>query len=276
MKTFATILILSVSSLSYSQNPAIMELNSTDQGFLPPVMTKIQMTEINSPVEGLMVYCTDCKSKGPHSYNGSWWIGPDNLPHDLSPTDVYSPATGKVWMDRNLGASRVATSSTDTDSYGYLYQWGRSTDGHQIRTSGTTSTLSNTDTPGHGDFILAASSPYDWRNTQNNDLWQGTSGINNPCPTGYRLPTEAEWEAERLSWGSNNNAAGAFASPLKLPMAGSRADSNGSLGDVGTVGGYWSSTVSGMGARSLIFSSSFASLYTFNRANGFSVRCIKD
>jgi len=36
--------------------------------------------------------------------------------------------TGRVWMDRNLGASQVATSSTDPLSLGDLYQWGRGTD----------------------------------------------------------------------------------------------------------------------------------------------------
>ncbi len=41
---------------------------------------------------------------------------------------------------------------------------------------------------------------YDWRSPQNDNLWQGVNGINNPCPSGYRLPTEAELEAERLSW----------------------------------------------------------------------------
>jgi formylglycine-generating enzyme required for sulfatase activity len=68
-------------------------------------------------------------------------------------------------------------------------------------------------TPEHGDFIINGSSPYDWRNPQNDNLWQGVSGTNNPCPSGYRLPTEAEWEAERQNW-SSNNTAGAFASPL--------------------------------------------------------------
>ncbi|MGE4541908.1 MAG: hypothetical protein AB7D35_11660, partial [Bacteroidales bacterium] len=67
--------------------------------------------------------------------------------------DVYNPATGQTWMDRNLGASRAATSSTDDQAYGDLYQWGRDTDGHEKRNSGTTSTLSNSDTPGHGNFI---------------------------------------------------------------------------------------------------------------------------
>jgi hypothetical protein len=52
-------------------------------------------------------------------------------------------STGQVWMDRNLGASQVATSSTDPASYGDLYQWGRPADGHQIRTSAITATLAN-------------------------------------------------------------------------------------------------------------------------------------
>ncbi|MCP4596812.1 FISUMP domain-containing protein, partial [Neptuniibacter sp.] len=123
--------------------------------------------------------------------------------------------SGKTWMDRNLGASQVATSSTDVAAYGDLYQWGRVTDGHEKRTSSTTSTLSSSDTPGHGYFITSNSSPYDWRSPKNDMLWQGVNGINNPCPGGYRLPTKAEWEDEIGDWISPD-AAGAFASPLKL------------------------------------------------------------
>jgi len=189
--------------------------------------------------------------------------------------DVSNPTTGKIWSDRNLGATQVATSSTDANSYGHLYQWGRGTDGHQIRTSGTTTTLSSSDTPGHGNFILAPNSPYDWRSPQNTNLWQGVSGVNNPCPAGYRLPTEAEWNAELLSW-STNNAAGAFASPLKLPVAGSRYFSSGSLFDVGTYGYYWSSTVSSTFSRNLVFGSGNASMSSLYRAFGYSVRCLKD
>jgi uncharacterized protein (TIGR02145 family) len=193
----------------------------------------------------------------------------------VGPTDVYNPATGKIWMDRNLGASQVATNSTDADAYGDLYQWGRAADGHESRTSSTTSTLATSDTPGHSNFITIGSSPYDWRNPQNDNLWQGINGTNNPCPSGYRLPTEAEWEAERASW-SSNNAAGAFDSPLKLPVAGNRSISDGSLLYVGYDGLYWSCTVSITAARFLSFDSSNAYMNSHYRARGFSVRCLKD
>jgi len=192
----------------------------------------------------------------------------------VGPTDVYNPVTGEVWMDRNLGASQVATSSNDADAYGDLYQWGRAADGHESRTSGTTETLSSTDTPGHGDLIIASTTPFDWRNPQNINLWQGVSGTNNPCPGGYRLPTQAEWEAERESW-SSNNAEGAFTSPLKLPMAGLRLI-GGLLDGEGFNGRYWSSTTSSFFSQSLTFSISIANMQSAGRSLAASVRCIKD
>ena len=202
-------------------------------------------------------------------YNGApVWTGNANTVASVVST------TGKIWMDRNLGASQVATSSIDVASYGDLYQWGRGTDGHQIRTSAITATLSSSDQPGNGNFITSSG---DWRSSINDNLWQGVSGLNNPCPTGYRIPTEAEWDAERFSWGSSSqNAAGAFASPLKLPMAGARNNSPGSLDEVGIVGVYWSSTVSGSNARFFRFDPGNAGMITTDRAYGYSVRCLKD
>ena len=178
-------------------------------------------------------------------------------------------------MDRNLGASQVAISINDTSAFGDLYQWGRRSDGHQCRTSASTSTLSSTDQPSHGNFILAPNTPFDWRSPQNTNLWQGLNGINNPCPGGYRIPTEAELDAERLSW-SINNSSGAFSSPLKLPIAGFREITNGSLIYVGVNGYYQSSSVNGTGIHYLYFSSSNSVFPLSYRAYGFSVRCIKD
>lgn len=179
-------------------------------------------------------------------------------------------------MNKNLGATRVATSPTDALAIGDLYQWGRLTDGHEKRTSGTTPTLSNSNIPGNGKFITTTSAQPDWLSPKNNTLWQGANGINNPCPSGYRLPTEAELNAERLTWISND-VSGAFASPLKWVAAGAR-NKNGSL-DTASKGYYWTSTVSGNDARSLRIFSANANIYggmVPNRGAGFSVRCIKN
>lgn len=185
---------------------------------------------------------------------------------------VVNPVTGKVWLDRNLGATQVATSSTDFASYGDLYQWGRNADGHQIRTSVTTTSPAGNYFTTNGLFITGSSN---WLSSVETHMWSGTAAENNPCPSGFRIPTAAEWEQERRTW-SSNNAAGAFASPLKLPMAGGRGNSNGSLDAVGTFGNYWCSTVTGANTRYLVFNSSDAVVSTLNRAAGVSVRCLKD
>ncbi len=194
---------------------------------------------------------------------------------DTEIVEALNPATGKIWMDRNLGACRAATSSTDSEAFGHLYQWGRAADGHQRRTSDTTSTLSNSNTPGHNKFIVTGLiPPNDWRTPQNHNLWQGVLGINNPCPSGYRLPTDAELNAERQSW-SSNDAAGAFNSPIKLPMAGLRSLNNGKISSAGSLGIYWSSTVSGSDSGRLDFNSNTAGVSSRPRASGLSVRCLK-
>lgn len=189
-------------------------------------------------------------------------------------SDVTNPTTGKIWMDRNLGASRVATSSTDASAYGDLYQWGRKPDGHQCRNSTTTSTKSSSAQPNHSDFIIGGDY---WLNTNNNNLWQGSSGgVNSPCPAGYRLPTYAEIDAERLSWGSNDKA-GAFGSPLKLTVGGYRNSYGiGNLVDVGSNGYYWTSYSTGANWANDLVVTSASTMGNQRKAFGHSVRCIKN
>ncbi len=225
-----------------------------------------------------LIYCnTRARNQLIERYN--WEFDRDRFAGEecLEDGEVYNPETGRIWMNRNLGASRVAQSSKDELAYGDLYQWGRAADGHEKRNSGTRSTLSGTDQPGHGDFILAPNSPNDWRSPQNDNLWQGLNGINNPCPEYFRLPTHQEFDEELKSWISND-AEGAFSSPLRLPVTGNRHghDGSGSLLGVGSNGHYWSNTADGTLSRNLYFSSSTARMGSNYRAFGYSVRCIKD
>jgi hypothetical protein len=182
-------------------------------------------------------------------------------------------SNGQCWLDRNLGATRVATSSTDVNAYGDYFQWGRFADGHQILTSSTTTIVSTTNNPGNANFILA--SP-DWISPRNDNLWQGARGLNNVCPVGFRIPTIAELNAEKLSW-STNNSAGAITYPLKLPVAGYRYIDN-AWTNANLMGRYWSSTVSGSTVSCLEFGSTDNQTIIKNglRSTGRSVRCIKN
>ncbi|WP_170254626.1 fibrobacter succinogenes major paralogous domain-containing protein [Phaeodactylibacter luteus] len=182
-----------------------------------------------------------------------------------------------------LGGSQVATSYTDTAAYGDLYQWGRFADGHQCRTSGTTTAnattaVPNAGNPWDGSFIIGSSTPEeDWLNPQDGNLWQGVNGVNNPCPSGYRLPTEVELQAEMDSW-SAPNIAGAFASPLRWTATGIRSPSDGSFafGSNSKLGFYWSSSVLSNLAWGLGIQDSDAFNDPISRASGAAVRCIKD
>jgi uncharacterized protein (TIGR02145 family) len=186
---------------------------------------------------------------------------------------------GQVWMDRNLGAQRAAMSSTDFLAYGAWYQWGRDADGHQCRDSDTTSTLASTATSPGMKFIVNSASPFDWLSPQDSSLWQGVNGANNPCPTGFRIPTVSEWETEFNSWpkdGDKIKSKSAFNSPLKLPVSGYRFRGSGAPFAVGSNGVYWSSSVSGSNASYLYFFSVNTVFHPGDLARGNAVRCIKE
>ena len=201
------------------------------------------------------------------------------IPGGATVVDVTNSITNKTWMDRNLGASREAQSVTDSQAYGDLYQWGRFSDGHQCRNSSAITMEATTELPNAGNIwdgkFIESYNNFDinWLNNLNNNLWQGVSGTNNPCPSGYRLPTANEFNNERLSW-SSNNSTGAYTS-IKLPHAGSRSYS-GNNSNTGIQGSYWSSTTDYIYGRYLVIYSTGAKLKSGYRGKGFSVRCIKD
>ena len=173
----------------------------------------------------------------------------------------------------------------DEHAYGSLFQWGRYSDGHELITysgpgsgsavNGSTAVNSTTDTPGHNLFIQESNSPYDWIEPQNDDLWQGESGTNNPCPIGYRLPTQTEWVTFKSSEGISNRIHAANSS-LRIPATGYRWITGGFAG-LGNSGRQWSSTVNGTQVYTHYFyCCGTGSVNSYRRAAGLAVRCIKD
>jgi len=239
-----------------------------------------------------------------------------------------------TFMCYNLGAAdtlqflsptQQAYYSKPVDEYGDLYQWGRRADGHQLRTSesyptnGTTpenGAVSGSDLDGdeqvasisaaYKKFIKTndATTFYDWRIPPVDILWyNGSKTINDPCPDGWRVPTDAEFQSimngsvdqvafsgsynsvsgNRWQWVSNSTSgylvtpSGSSSPTLFLPAAGYRYYGSSPLSAVGSNGTYWSSSVNGTGTYALYFDSGTVNTATnYSRAFGFSVRCVSE
>ncbi|RLA74242.1 MAG: hypothetical protein DRG11_05565 [Epsilonproteobacteria bacterium] len=241
--------------------------------------TKMIATGVSSLVVGLtLVSCGSSSGDGSSSGGGTSGITTTMCGATQTYLEVASPNTGEVWLDRNLGASQVGTSSTDHLSYGSLFQWGRKSDGHECITwtDGTTGTSVNptvgipADIPADNKFIEPLMEA-DWRVTPDDNLWDGATAINNPCPSGFRLPTDNEIMAEAETW---NDKADAFYSVLKLPVPGSRSLT---VNFAGETGYYWTSTVVDFGISFLLNIQKRGVIDDDSpKVSGYSVRCIKD
>ncbi len=199
-------------------------------------------------------------------------------------------AAGYTWLDRNLGASGVAASSTDYNAYGSLFQWGRYSDAHECinwtssttgsAVNGTTSSQCSNTTPtdpcSHNLFVLNSTN-WTSQNSQQQSWWNGSNkGPADPCPAGFRLPTQSELTALKNSF-SPSNATGAYNSNVKMTVAGNRSTGTGTISNAGSGGNYWSSTyTSSQQSYYLMFNVGSASVTAAQRSLGYSVRCIQE
>jgi hypothetical protein len=88
---------------------------------------------------------------------GTYYGNPIQFTHNWPTVTI----NGKVWAAANLGATSIATAaSTNSNMFGFYYQWGRGSDGHQLSSSTTTSTIATTSIPGNSNFITNNSAVY--------------------------------------------------------------------------------------------------------------------
>ncbi len=126
--------------------------------------------------------------------------------------------------------------------------------------------------------------------------WFAVADTRNIAPTGWHVPTDAEWttlttflggesvaggklkEAGTSHWSSPNTGATNSSGFTALP-GGYRLNNGGSFYDVGTNGNWWSSTAYGASNawnRALNYYFAYAYRYYNNKQYGFSVRCVRD
>jgi len=211
----------------------------------------------------------------------------DELRADLNNTDpdeflfgreiyhaVTSAASGKKWLDRNLGASQSCTALNDTDCYGDYYQWGRHYPSTGYRRSGRSRSIDSWRDDQfyrtHKDWVTPGVDD-DGRLRQAN--WQNLEGTFT-CPKHYRLPTAAEWQDEIGGWG---DLEAAFGSELKIPSAGYKDYTDASDRETGAKVILWTQEPVGTEeAKNLIVKTTGASIDASYRANGAPVRCIHE
>ncbi len=245
---------------------AKLDITSPTQGLLPPLMTTAQRDAIVSPATGLVIFNTSTNSE---TKNSSGWVA-------LSSSFVPMPAIAigtQQWMRENL----------DVLTYR------------------------------NGDIIPQVTDPTAWAALTtgawcyyNNDVdngaiygklynWYAVNDLRGLAPTGWHVPTDAEWRILSNTLGGESVAGGKMKSTGTTlwisPNTGATNSSgwaglpggfrsiSGEFKSVGSYGVWWSSTetiTTVAWGRGLNYNNGDFTRFDFVKRNGFSVRCLRD
>jgi uncharacterized protein (TIGR02145 family) len=254
--------------------------------------------------EGELVYVNGL---GLYYYTGTgtvWTAVGDSFGYGQCRVKV-SPTAYKTFLCHNLGADTSTDPHTpQIGNQGAYIQWGKKgpTPAAHEDVRVTWLTAANDGSLGFASApTVGSATPGSWAAAEtNDDAWNFDEDspvkvtANDPCPTGYRVPTRDEWvgvvanntESRTGTFASINTNYGsavhygpdASTKLLTLPAAGYRNSSNGGAQQRrGKLGYYWSSTEAGSGAYHLFFNpSTVIPASSGIRGNGFSVRCIAE
>jgi uncharacterized protein (TIGR02145 family) len=207
-----------------------------------------------------------------------------------------APGVWKEFDCYNLAAIGKTTNDDPfTPSWrliGGYWQWGRKgPDASQWYDTNTPHFAQGPTGPGDSEANAGEISGWSSSNAPNGAWSDTTKTANDPCPSGFRVPTRAQWDGVRNNntqstvgtWSSgatDYDSARSFGDKLLLPAAGNRGDKRGgALSDRGDCGFYWSSSDFSSGGALYLFVGSGqaeAGTYGYSRSLGFSIRCISE
>ena len=273
---------------STPDSSALLDVSSSNKGFLLPRMTSDQIVEISNPANGLLVYCTSNNKlyvflEEPGywkevSYGSGYILPPnhcesnitvDHAAGDVAPvskTTTYNIVTlipgepTKCWIISNLGSDHMAVAMDDDSeaSAGWYWQF-------------------NTRQGYMHDGIYRIPNTV-WVSSLNEDTdWLPA---NDPCVielgNGWRVPTQSEWFNIDAA-GNWSDWNGHWNSLLKLHAGGFLNYPDAELRNRGVSGSHWSSNqANNTHGYHFDFRNINSGVYSNTKAFGLSIRCIKD
>ena len=263
---------------SLADPSAMLDVKSTARGMLLPRMTASQRTGISSPANGLIVYQTDGVA-GFYYFNVTVWTylgSADHYSGNVIDMDGNAYPTVKIgnqeWMAKNLNVTHYRNG----DSIPY------------VPAPGNWSGLSKgaycyyVNEPAYYSAIYGAL--YNWLAVNDN---------RNICPSGWHVPTDAEWTTMTSYLGGLSVAGGKMKVALRWnypnvgalntsgfsALPGGDRHEEGTFYDESIYSTFWSSTES-TSTNAWYYGTEYydiaAGRSNYNKKAGFSVRCIRN